>query len=121
MAKLSPLYESARVSIKIGIDDFSANDPERLLSSVRNFYAGLLLLAKFVMVNKVHDVDAELVLAKSFKPSLPQAGRVEIVKQGRQTIDFEDIKKRFDILGLSLDAKAARLLAGLRACPRSSH
>ncbi len=47
---MSGLFENAVLSIQLGVEDYQANDPKRALSAVRNFHAGILLLAKEVLV-----------------------------------------------------------------------
>ena len=43
---MDSLLTNAVQSIQIGIEDFSSTDPRRILSTVRNLYAGILLLLK---------------------------------------------------------------------------
>lgn len=47
---MSGLFENAVQSIQLGVEDYQDNDPKRALSAVRNFYAGVLLLAKEALV-----------------------------------------------------------------------
>jgi hypothetical protein len=47
---MNTLFDNAIQSIQLGIEDYQANDPRRALSAVRNFYSGVLLLAKEVLV-----------------------------------------------------------------------
>ncbi len=47
---MNTLFDNAIQSIQLGVEDYQANDPRRALSAVRNFYAGILLLAKEVLV-----------------------------------------------------------------------
>ena len=47
------MFENAVQSIQLGVEDYKKNTPSRALSAVRNFHAGLLLLAKEVLVRKV--------------------------------------------------------------------
>jgi hypothetical protein len=47
---MNTLFDNAIESIQLGIEDYEANDAKRPLSAVRNFYAGVLLLAKEVLV-----------------------------------------------------------------------
>jgi hypothetical protein len=44
------LFRNAVQSIQLGIEDYQANNSKRAVSAVRNFYAGVLLLAKEVLV-----------------------------------------------------------------------
>ena len=53
----SALFDNAMSSIRMGIEDYAQDKPERSLSAVRNFYAGLLLLAKEVLVRHIPNAD----------------------------------------------------------------
>jgi hypothetical protein len=46
MAERSSIFFNAVKSLQLGIQDFSSDQEKRLLSAVRNFYSGLLLLGK---------------------------------------------------------------------------
>lgn len=43
---MSSLFANAVASIRMGVEDFQQQDHDRDISAVRNFYAGVLLLAK---------------------------------------------------------------------------
>lgn len=47
----SPILANAAASIRLGIEDYQASDDDkdRVLSAVRNVYAGILLLCKEVL------------------------------------------------------------------------
>ncbi|MEX2546021.1 MAG: hypothetical protein WD316_12905 [Phycisphaeraceae bacterium] len=40
------ILKNAIDSIELGVEDFRSENPKRLMSAVRNFYAGILLLFK---------------------------------------------------------------------------
>jgi hypothetical protein len=79
---MNTLFDNAVQSIQLGIEDYQANDPRRALSSVRNFYAGVLLLAKEVLVRQIPDAAPEDVLAARFKPIPDGQGGVQFVRAG---------------------------------------
>ncbi len=51
------LYKNARDAIDMGITDYATGAPTRAASGVRNFYSGILLLAKYVLAAKVPAAD----------------------------------------------------------------
>ena len=57
---MSGLFDNAIQSIQLDVEDYEANDPVRAVSTVRNFYAGVLLLAKEVLVRQVPEGTVKL-------------------------------------------------------------
>lgn len=111
---MNTLFDNAVQSIQLGVEDYQANDPRRALSSVRNFYAGVLLLAKEVLVRQVPDSAPEDVLAARFKPIPDRQGGVQFVPAGNQTIDFTNIGSRLKDFGLRIDDVALKDLNRIR-------
>jgi hypothetical protein len=111
---MNTLFDNAVQSIQLGVEDYQANDPRRALSSVRNFYAGILLLAKEVLRRQIPDTAPEYVLAARFKPVPDGQGGVEFVPAGNQTIDFSNIGSRFKDFGLGIDDVALKDLNRIR-------
>ncbi len=105
----SALFDNAIDSLRMGIEDYALNRPDRSLSAVRNFYAGLLLLAKEVLVRRVPNADRDEVIGARYKPVPNGAGGVDHVQDGGQTIDFMTIAKRLADFKLPMDkaSKAA--------------
>lgn len=105
----SALFDNAIDSLRMGIEDYALNRPDRSLSAVRNFYAGLLLLAKEVLVRRVPNADPDEVIGARYKPVPNAAGGVDHVQDGGQTIDFMTIAKRLADFKLPMDkaSKAA--------------
>jgi DNA-directed RNA polymerase subunit M/transcription elongation factor TFIIS len=104
-AAMNSLFDNAIQSIQLGVEDFQSNDPRRPISAVRNFYAGVLLLAKEVLVRAAPEADPNDVLATRYKPVPDGEGGVEFEPAARQTIDFSGIAERFKDFGLKI-AKA---------------
>jgi hypothetical protein len=100
---MDTLFGNAVMSIQMGVEDYMSNDPRRPLSAVRNFYAGVLLLAKEVLARHAPKADLKEVLSAKFRPKLDGAGGVEIVPDGHQTIDFATIGRRFKDFGLPIN------------------
>lgn len=108
------LFENAVQSIRLGVEDYQASDPQRGLSAVRNFHAGLLLLAKEVLVRAVPDADKNEIIAALYKPVPDGAGGVKYVAQSKRTIDLLTIGSRFKDFGLNIDQAALKDLARIR-------
>jgi hypothetical protein len=111
---VSKLFENAITSIQLGVEDYQENDPRRAISAVRNFYAGVLLLAKETLVKSVPDADLSNLIGAKYKPVPDGNGGVDFVQDGSSTIDFVTIGKRFKDFGLSIDQKALEELNRIR-------
>lgn len=95
------LLDNAIRSIQIGLDDYQSD--ERLVSSVRNIYAGILLLFKhklFLLSGK--ETNAALI-KQSVVPTIDSQGAVVWKGVGNKTIDVAGIKSRFKSLGIPVD------------------
>jgi plasmid stabilization system protein ParE len=108
------LFANAVESIQAGIEDYAANDPKRTASAVRNFYAGVLLLAKDVLLGKVPNATPEAILADRYKPIPNGEGDVEYIAGSHRTVDFHGISERFKDFGLSIDKVALSDLTRIR-------
>lgn len=113
---MSKLFENAIVSIQLGVEDYQSNDPKRAISAVRNFYAGVLLLAKETLVRAVPDADVDVddLIAARYKPIPDGQGGVDYVPDGGSTIDFVTIGRRFKDFRLAIDQKALDELNRIR-------
>lgn len=111
---MSKLFENAIISIQLGIEDYKSNDPRRAISAVRNFYAGVLLLAKETLVRADPDADVDDLIAARYKPVPDGKGGVEYVPDGGTTIDFVTIGRRFKDFALAIDQKALDELNRIR-------
>lgn len=111
---MSKLFDNAVQSIRLGLEDYQAEDPARTLSAVRNFYSGLLLLAKEVLVRAVPEADEEIVLAANYRPHPDGSGGIKFVPRKKNTIDLDSIGARFKDFGLSINHKALKELSQIR-------
>lgn len=111
---MSKLFENAIISIQLGVEDYQSNDPKRAISAVRNFYAGVLLLAKETLVRAVPDADVDDLIAARYKPVPDGQGGMEYVPDGGTTIDFVTIGRRFKDFGIAVDQKALDELNRIR-------
>lgn len=109
------LLENAVLSIELGVEDYQTGDERRVLSAIRNLYAGVLLLCKQVLWNESpQGTDGSLI----YKDLVPRKidGSVLMVpkKPHRNTVDRQQIEERFKELGLSLDWSKLQDLARIR-------
>jgi hypothetical protein len=111
---MNTLFNNAVQSIQLGVEDYRSNDPRRALSAVRNYYAGLLLLAKEVLVRAAPQAVADDILGARYKPIPDGAGGVRHVKVGHQTIDFSTLAERFKDFGLKINQAALNELNRIR-------
>jgi len=63
------LLENAVASIEMGVEDYQSLDERRVLSSLRNLYAGTLLLLKEMLSRESPD-DSEILLYPKIIPIL---------------------------------------------------
>ncbi len=111
---MDSIYNNAIQSIQIGIEDFESDDPRRALSAVRNFYAGVLLLAKEVLIRVAPESDPRDVLSTRYKPMPDGNNGVRFHPDTNRTIDFQDIARRFKDFDLPIDRTALDSLNKIR-------
>ena len=111
---MSHLFENAIQSIQLGVEDYQKDDSKRAVSAVRNFYAGVLLLAKEVLIRRVPKARPEEVISAMYKPVPDGKGGVIYAPESFRTIDFETIKKRFKDFNLSIEPSALKSLGDIR-------
>ena len=73
-------------------------------------HAGLLLLAKSVLVGTVPNASEDDVIAVAYEPVPDRAGGVKYVPAGKQTIGLQDIQRRFKTFGLKLSVETNKRL-----------
>jgi hypothetical protein len=101
---MNTLLRNAIESIQIGVEDYQSNDPRRVLSSVRNISAGVLLLFK-EKLRQLSPPDSDEVLIKQIiKPKLV-SGKLSFVGTGKKTVDVQQIKERLNTLGIEVEWK----------------
>ncbi len=111
---MNSLFDNAVQSIQLGVEDYQSNDPRRAVSAVRNFYAGVLLLAKEVLVRAAPNANPAEVLGVHYKPISDESGGVQFTPASRRTIDFETIGTRFADFGLPINKLALDDLKRIR-------
>lgn len=108
------LLENAIASIRMGVEDFRQHDADRDVSAVRNFYAGVLLLAKEALIRAAPNADPELIIGSKVKPVPDGSGGISMEQVGHSTIDFQQIGTRAKDFGIELDHKALKALNEIR-------
>lgn len=102
---MEQIEANALGSIRVGLEDFQRaqkeNEDDRYTSAVRNIFAGILLLAK-AKLYALSPPGSKGILIRIVRPK-PVNGRVEMVAHGKKTIDYAELKRRFDDFDLSLD------------------
>ena len=101
-------------SIRVGVEDYETGESVRSLAAVRNLHAGLLLLAKWVLVKSVPNASEDEVIRVAYEPEPDGMGGVRYVPgRSKQTIGLQDIHRRFERFGLKLAPKTKKRLDSL--------
>ena len=111
---MSHLFDNAIQSIQLGVEDYKNDDPKRAASAVRNFYAGVILLAKEVLVRRVPKASPEEVIRSNYKPVPDGKGGIIYIPETTRTIDFETINKRFKDFHLPVNPSELEHLGKIR-------
>ena len=85
---MSHLFDNAIQAVQLGVEDYQNDDPKRAVSAVRNFYAGVLLLAKEVLVRQVPKASPEDVISANYKPVPDGKSSIIYTPETFRTIDF---------------------------------
>ncbi len=93
---MDKLLDNAIQSIEVGIEDFHEGSERRLVSSVRNVYAGLLLLAKTVLWQESPNSDGSLIF-------IHKKNKDGTFSRTNKTIDVKGIQEAFGDLGIDID------------------
>lgn len=98
------LLQNAINSIEIGIEDYklSQQDERRIISCVRNVFAGILLLFKYKLV-ELSPANSDEVLIKQQISWFMENGNIIAKGKGDKTVDVQSIKDRFKSLNISID------------------
>lgn len=110
------LRDNALTSIRLGVEDFERcraegddADPARALSSIRNLFAGVLLLFKYKIAICADDPSDAAALIFNPPEVLPHSdgdGGIDWIPVGKfksTTIDVGTIKKRFEAFDIEID------------------
>lgn len=108
------LLTNAVKSIQLGVEDFENEDDRRIVSSVRNLYAGILLLFKEKLVRMSPKGTNDVLLKAKAVPKKQTDGSVVFVGVGKKTVDLTQIKERLQNLNINVDWKRVERVADLR-------
>ena len=108
------LLNNALQSICVGVEDFSDGSPQRLLSAVRNVHSGILLLYKHKLADLSPPESNNALLREKIVPIRLLTGSIGLKGIGRRTARTDQIKERFQNLGIDVDWKRFRILSELR-------
>jgi hypothetical protein len=108
------LLENAVSAVRLGVEDFQSTDKARLVSAVRNITAGVLLLFKEKLRRLSPSNSDEVLLKERLRPVLLASGELTFAGVGRKTVDVQQIRERFEALGVSVDWKRFEQLTRLR-------
>lgn len=111
---MNPLLQNAVVSIQLGLEDFASEDECRIISSARNIYSGVLLLAKEVLRQLSPPGSNDILIRTKKKAVKTVDGTVSLVGDGKKTIDRFEIEETFKQLQLAVDLSNLKRLAEIR-------
>ncbi len=97
------LLTNAIESMRAGVEDYEQGSHGRLLAAVRSIHAGILLLYKEALRRASPAGSNEALVKAKVVPRRNADGSVEFVGDGRKTADIQQIRERFDRLGIVTD------------------
>lgn len=100
---MDTILKNAIASIQLGVEDFQSGDERRSLSAVRNLTAGILLLFKEKLRRLSPAGSDEVLIKKNIRPIPSAGGGVTFQGEGKKTVDVQEIKERFQSLGVEAD------------------
>lgn len=92
------IYQNAINSIQIGVEDYTANNPKRNISAIRNIIAGILLLYKEKLLRLSPAEHPELLIQQESK-RISDGETVKYVlsnQESKNTVNAKTIRKRFE-------------------------
>ncbi|MBW1777587.1 MAG: hypothetical protein JRJ54_08335, partial [Deltaproteobacteria bacterium] len=99
------ILKNAIDSIAIGLEDYQSTDERRIVSSARNIFAGILLLFKHKLCELSPAGSDEVLIKQKVLPEIDATGAVRWIGKGKKTVDVQNIRDRFESLGISVDWK----------------
>lgn len=99
------ILNNAVASIQVGVEDYQSKDPRRMLSAIRNIYAGILLLAKEHLARQSPSDSNEALIKERVKVMKRADGSLTAVGVGKKTVDARQIQQRFSDLGIAFNWK----------------
>jgi hypothetical protein len=111
---MDTILGNAIASIQMGIEDYKSPDTRRTISSIRNLTAGILLLFKEKLRRMSPADSEEALLKKRVLPVVGSDGEVKFEGDGSKTADVEEIRERFESLGIAVDWKPVKEVTKIR-------
>jgi hypothetical protein len=108
------LLTNAVQAIQVGIEDYNTGAPARLLSAIRNIHAGILLLYKEALRRDSPPGSHDVLIKAKIVPARDAHGTVVFIGSGKKTVDTQQIRERFDALGITTDWKRLERIASAR-------
>jgi len=108
------LLGNAKLSIKIGLEDYSSKEDGRVISSARNLYAGVLLLCKEVLRRHSPKDSNSVLIMRDKKIIKLNDKELKIEGVGKRTIGRQEIERTFDYLQIKIDLSKLKRLADVR-------
>ncbi|HCD6624596.1 TPA: hypothetical protein NDU46_003815 [Pseudomonas aeruginosa] len=110
------ILNNAVASIQVGMEDFDTGESHRVLSAIRNIYAGILLLFKHKLQELSPDGSDEVLLKSKVMPSVnATTGAIEWIGKGKKTVEVVDIQERLTALNITgIDWKKLDALQKIR-------
>jgi transcription elongation factor Elf1 len=109
---MNTLLTNAAQSIRMGVEDYQSPDPGRALSGVRNITAGILLLFKEKLRQLSPPLSDEVLLKQKINPKIKD--ELVFLGSGKKTVDVQQIKERFESLGIHVDWRRVDNIVALR-------
>lgn len=100
---MDTILNNAVLSIQVGLEDYQQKTLERSLSSVRNVYAGMLLLFKEKLRRLSPPGSEESLVKEKIEPKTDSNGEVIFIGTGKRTVTIHQIKERFNSLQVHVD------------------
>ncbi len=94
------ILNNAINSIIMGLEDYESSDHKRLISCTRNIFAGILLLFKHKLSSLSPENSDEVLIKQHVLPKKDLTGMIVWEGKGKKTVDFHQIKERFESLGV---------------------
>jgi DNA-directed RNA polymerase subunit M/transcription elongation factor TFIIS len=95
------ILNNAIDSINLGLEDFESSDKRRLISCTRNIFSGIILLFKYKLSILSPENSDEVLIKQRVLPKKDSTGNIIWTGKGKKTVDVQQIKDRFESLGVT--------------------
>lgn len=112
---MTNLFDNSISAIQSGLEDFEEKNAQRSLTSVRNIFAGVILLAKEALCHLAPSADPEIVLADKLRLVSDGSGGITVKQKGKSTVDVSGIFDRFKDFESALPTDVEKRITRLQA------